>query len=66
MNEENWLLAQVEAAHKEFLTWSPWKQRAMQHAVDASSGSSASLRMYFPDTDVASDPNQVKLERERE
>ena len=66
MNEENWLLAQVEAAHEEFLTWSPWKQRAMLQAVDASSGSSASLHMYPPDSDVASDANQVKREIERD
>lgn len=55
MTEQNWLLAQIETAKKEFSTWSPWKQRAMRNAVDVSSGSSISLRMYPSDANVGDD-----------
>lgn len=38
MTESNWLMAQLEAAQKEFDAWPQWKQEAAMLAVDIWSG----------------------------
>lgn len=65
MTEQNWLLTQIETAKKEFSTWSPWKQRAMWNAVDVSSGSSTSLRMYPSDANAADDVDGTNQKNEQ-
>lgn len=67
MTEQNWLLERIETVKKEFSTWSwsPWKQRTMQHAVEVSNGSSTSLRMFPPVANAVDDVDRTNQKNER-